>query len=684
MGDSKLISTKKGKILLCIVILFFAAFEVFLWTRRIGRHGVFIKRTVITCLIAIFAGLHFFVNIRKLYDWMYRYRWWIALGVFVFMVLNKYHTSSLSMWNAYIQPQMGSEYVDPILGVPRPIRSDEWVMVPETLSGVLTHFAEYNNLVTGSSIPNMTASGLYLDYVELAHPNTWGYFLFGMEYGMSFSWIYRWVFGFMFNFELFLILTKEKRILSLLGASMLFFSMFNMWWSLPYQTMNFAGILVLFYYFMNTKNALHRFGYGTALAVIGADFCTRLYPAWQVPIGWVIVGGMLLILYNAKDTVHFKSIDRLIFVIDVLFMVSLIARYVYVTRVYSEAIMNTVYPGKRVSYGGFGLDKLLGYITTLTTPMNSHDNPCEMSCLFGVFPLSYILVLIVQIKQKFKNKTLWFYSVPAILLTIYCTIELPPLIAKLFLMTYSLPMRAVDMLAINLLILMIVSISELQDDGGMPIWLAVIICTVCLIPAVNKTLTENPQYMLIYIILSCFTALLEPMIVYGGKYSKAFQAAGAAMFTVLGLSVHPLVYGLDALYSKPAADEIKGIVAEDPDALWCGLDNFVIPNYIVACGGRTLNCVNQIPNMKFWKIMDPKGEYEEVYNRYAHFQMVISDETEIILNQADLLTLKITEEDFAKTGVKYLLSIAPLDKKYSSFDEIYHEGNTYIYQYNPS
>ena len=35
-------------------------------------------------------------------------------------------------------------------------------------------------------------------------------------------------------------------------------------------------------------------------------------------------------------------------------------------------------------------------------------------------------------------------------------------------------------------------------------------------------------------------------------------------------------------------------------------------------GAKTVNSVNVYPDLDKWHVIDPNGQYEEVYNRYAH------------------------------------------------------------------
>mgnify|MGYP004438361311 FL=1 len=86
-----------------------------------------------------------------------------------------------------------------------------------------------------------------------------------------------------------------------------------------------------------------------------------------------------------------------------------------------------------------------------------------------------------------------------------------------------------------------------------------------------------------------------------------------------------------------------------------------------------------------WEKLDPEKKYEEVWNRYAHMAVGLSDtnESEFLVNAGDSITCVLSKEDMKKTGVKYLFSQSEiLDGWKNMAIEIYHEDNVYIYQIN--
>ena len=105
-----------------------------------------------------------------------------------------------------------------------------------------------------------------------------------------------------------MILTKGKKLYSVLGCVLIWFSSFNLWWSICGIMFAAIAIVVLFYYMVKAKNWKKRLLFGTMLAFAGTDFCTNLYPAWQVPFGWVVLTLIVWIVITNQEWKKYHGI----------------------------------------------------------------------------------------------------------------------------------------------------------------------------------------------------------------------------------------------------------------------------------------------------------------------------------------------------------------------------------------
>jgi hypothetical protein len=139
--------------------------------------------------------------------------------------------------------------------------------------------------------------------------------------------------------------------------------------------------------------------------------------------------------------------------------------------------------------------------------------------------------------------------------------------------------------------------------------------------------------------------------------------------------------GISALTDKPVSFEIKQLVSENEDSKWVAT-NFIYSQYLIANGAPTVTSTNYIPNMELWEEFDPDGSDEEIYNRYAHLNLTLTDnDTGYELVQADMINLIISREDFDKLDADFLVTVAPISESWTEdFELVYQGENIYIYQ----
>lgn len=650
--------------------------------------GILFRKAIIMLLLYGFAALHCFFPAQKIYQTMFDKRWWIGLLIFFFLVVNKYNFSSISTFDGYVQPGEGSVYVQPLFGRARGIRSDEWMVnLPRVLTGEYTHFQEYNDIVCATETTNISASGLYLNYSALAKPADWGYYILGAEYGLAWHWAFKMVFGFLFMLELFYILTDQNRLYAMFGAALTWFSAYNLWWSTVNWLWSGSAAIVFFVYFLKTDKNWKRAIFGCIIALMGASFALDLYPAWLVPAGYTYLA--LLVWAMVKfypDWKKFRIVEWVIAFVCICFMASLIIVYLLNYREYMQAITNTAYPGKRVSYGGYALYKMLGYFSAEMASFINYGNPCESACFFAVYPLGYFLGIWALIKQRGKNLLLWLLAIPTTILTWYCYTEMPPAIAQALLLTYSVPTRAVDVLGFLLAIIVVVSLVEICKDGGINTIFAFLLASFSTSMAARYCFNSETSMKrkAVVIAFALVTIGIETLIIGKSKRKHANIAMGMGIIflVVTGISVHPLNYGIDAIKSKPVGKEIEKIVKQNENAKWIALDSMVTGNYLIACGAPTYNSSNYIPNMELWHMLDVTGQNDEIYNRYAHVIISLANETSMGLLAPDCVVLNLSFDDLDKMNVEYIYCQSPLNNSGGcEFELVYNEAGSYIYQH---
>ena len=192
-------------------------FNVITSVEEKSNTGIMAYKILFLTLGIAFICVNIWIDIKKLYNFIFKYMVVIALILFVFMVANKLHFSSIGMYDTYIQPGRGTEFASPIFGEARAIRSDEWlVSTPRKLTTAYAGVSGKNSIPMAMEMNSITATGVELGWSALANPLLWGYYTGDTEIGISFYWNAFLIFAFLFSFEMCLIISNRNRILSLI------------------------------------------------------------------------------------------------------------------------------------------------------------------------------------------------------------------------------------------------------------------------------------------------------------------------------------------------------------------------------------------------------------------------------------------------------------------------------------
>lgn len=651
-------------------------------------------RCIIILFVYLFLACHIIFDVKKFYAWLFKYRW--LLGGITLLVLTalRFNGESITFYYENVQSKTGDSLMTPILGTFRGIRSDQFVATtPSVLASSFGDqaFGLYNYISRGTKTLNVI-NGVFVGFSTLAYaPWQFAFKILPLEYAYSFNWYAPIILSFLMSTELFYIITKKKKLLSIMGGFLLVSSPWYLWWNFPTYLISAPGTVVCLHYFLNNKNFLKKIGYGIGIAICFAMFVIRLYPAWQVPFGYVyLIIGLWCLYINWERIKEMDKKSWLLLILCVAFMVSLIGYHFLNIREYTAAIMETVYPGKRVGVGGYVLQKMFFYLQQTFYAYFGVDNPCETSTFFSLFPIPLIVGLYCWIRHDRKSLLLPGLLLVSIPMLIYCTIGFPEIIAKLTLFSYSTPERLVDILGYVQIFLIVIILSEYGDKKRMPLILAFVLAACTAGYCYYITDQYSPGYL--PIVLKAPMALV--IFVFGfllsyrtdKRFLFLFEAGMSALAIFTGVLVHPVLVGLGPLTEKPLSLEIRKIVEEDQEAKWISVDGGIwLQQFAIANGAPTINALNAYPNMELWQTLDPENQYTDVYNRYAHVSAVlIHEETNFELVQPDYMLLSISYKDLEKTGVKYVLSQNPaaidFDNGYVKFTCIYEESGAYIYE----
>lgn len=621
-----------------------------------------------------------------------KWRYLIALVVFIFCVAFKLHGSSISEYNKLFTDAESYNSESLILGESRAVRSDEWLVhTPYYISQVYNDFNKTSNMMSLEGQDMIIGyNAPVLDITILGKPFTWGYVLFGSEYGLSWYWCSKLILLILVTFELCMIITQKNKKLSVFGALLISFSPMVQWWFVPHMVdVIFWGItlFVLAYHFF-TSVGWKRSLMTVLLPLSVVTFVLALFPSLQIAIGLLMIALLIAVLIRDKKQITFKKKDIWRICVMAAYAIGVLAYTLITSKDAILTLYNTAYPGKRVALGGdLGIESLFTNLVSFTLPFKdiTYSNNCEVSNFIHFAPIFLILYPTILKKCK-KDKNIIVgnvFVVALIIMTVFMTVGFPWLLAKVTLFSYINRMDIVYGFAATLFTIWGVSIiwnnKNLFSKKQILIVLAVyIVLYVCFITKESLTYLAWWQYAIIIAGLAVLAWLMLK------KKQNLFIVGVTALVLISGATVNPLAHGMSPLFAHPLEEKIHEIAETDSDAYWLATGSIILPSLCIANGAKTLNATNFYPDFAKWQLIDEDGASQDIYNRYAHMLiMLTTEETKFAYGSTpDSLVLYLNYEDSLKWPVKYLLVDGTLDEDQQIYSEIYSdtESNYHIYE----
>ena len=630
-------------------------------------------------------------------DFLYRWRYVIAAVIVLLLVIFNINGSSLHLWANYTQ----SDANGILFGIARPIRSDEWALnTPFAFSQAEEGFPYFSQVIRGDTTDTFIVYGQPAwDLGVLFRPFHWGYLLLGASRGLSFFWWTRLFALLLVSFEIGMLLTKKNRALSLAFSLMMGFSPLVQWWFainglVEMLVFGFLAVLMVYQY-LNTNKYWKRILFALVTVECGCAFVLSFYPAWIVPIAYVMGGLVLWVILTNRKHCEFHAKKDLPILAMFFILLALCLGYILLKS--QDAItltLGTVYPGHRVNSGVYSFDYLFQYLTNLFTPIKDIStsipttNVVEQASFFSVFPLGLLLSIYGMIRQKKADSLSIILIVVSCILGAFCFIELPSFLKTISLMSFSTINRILPIVMMAQLILLFRAVALLQKP--MRWYFALPVSALLALFLIWQAKKYAPDYftawMLAILGVFLFAFIGICLIMQGRKgWQHIFVAVVVVLCFVSGGLVNPIQKGTAELDSNPVRQAISQIVQQDSDALWI-VDSLAYPyiNLPITAGAPTINSTNVYPNLERWYLLDPDHSDEDIYNRYAHITILLdTGETRFESGvSGDQFTLWLNPNDLDILNVEYVYTNR--DLTVYNTDEVSFElssqiGNQFIY-----
>jgi hypothetical protein len=598
----------------------------------------------------------------------------VLVGLLVFTALGISGTSS-----PLLAKEAGSSDTV-IAGLPRAIRSDEWIVhTPLVISQVENGMPRYGDVGVGSHDMSVLSDLPVADWTRIFHPNHWAYGILPIDNAYAFDW---------WSVAAILILGSYTFLLAVLGslrwaivgALLLYGSPFFHWWYTgsafgSIGLMAFAGACLLLAVTSSGRRLV-------VFALLGsyflACFALTIYPPFQIPAGigvGIVTAGALWSRWR-EGLATLRSVIISGAIAGGVALVS-IGAYLITRAPAMNAISQTVYPGARVVSGGelpwgqlfsswFGLNFITNG-SNLRGVVFENESEGSSFLLMGVVllvALPLVWRFIVPMGERLRGVIIATTVAMSLFLT-HMFVGLPSVVAKLTFLSIVPERRTMIGLGFASTVL-VVAVGASLERSTVPT-LARRLAGVVLVAASAAGVMGLAQdfraadapvgnkMIAVALLVAVSTAALyfwRPLV------SVVLLAAFGLL---VALPVNPLINGLSQTRDSAVVSTASAIAAEPGETgAWVG-DTYVIASLLTTAGVQNLSGVNLYPNVPAWELIDPDHEYENVWNRYAQavWAFDVSLKAPIVrLLQPDMIEVTVSPCDpvLDKFNVRHLVT----------------------------
>jgi hypothetical protein len=201
----------------------------------------------------------------------------------------------------------------------------------------------------------------------------------------------------------------------------------------------------------------------------------------------------------------------------------------------------------------------------------------------------------------------------------FCVCKLPEWLCRVTLWSFTTENRVTLVIGLaNILLTMVVlhrlRPGALSQRGRIGIaCVAGVAMLICLSMAAHASpLFFNKGILVISIALAL---LLVALFLWAS--ARIFMLVLLCALAPAGLSVNPVMGGLDPLTQAAPLDAIRALQKADPEARWIAYDSSHISAFLISAGVPVLSGAKTLPDLAFYKRIDPTGASANIYNRYS-------------------------------------------------------------------
>ena len=598
-----------------------------------------------------------------------------------------------------------------LLGVPRAIRTDEWLVQSSWIvSQVHQGFPLINGTFPGGMDASVQNDLPVWDWSSLFRPHVVGFLVLPLDQGMAVRW---WLPGLSLIAAAYLLLVTlmpRRPLTAAVLAVVFFLSPLIQWWFLPTTiwppTWAFVAMTAVVWSLKDPRPWV-RIVFAVATGYLAVTMALGIYAPFIVPsvlvFGVFFVG--VFIQRSRPGALGLRTAVRRMVPLVVAGAAAAVVLVLWVLtrRSTISALLGTVYPGQRLESTGQlsfdGLNALLAgpFDESLKTAaggaLGPNSSEAATPLLIGLFLLIPLLWIVIRDwrADRYLHWTMIACLAATALVLLFLLIPGWDWLAQLILIDRTTVARSRMALAI-LSILSIALLIRRLDRGDLALpwsvsWTATGVAAGSLV-LVWATLRSTSDPGLLYStgwrILSILFVL--SVLLFTRRRVVLGVLSMAIVAVVVGGAVNPFYRGVFDLNDTAIGTQVTQINAANPGS-WVGIGGFAPSALLVQTGVQAYNGVQTYPPGLMWQQIDPTGQYENDWNRLANVSWTpgIGEPVPTVPVRDQIQVTFDSCSSFAQTNVRYVLTDKPLEQACLNQLTEVTEGPTqfFVYQVRP-
>jgi hypothetical protein len=554
--------------------------------------------------------------------------------LFALVILAKIHPISLAMWNDLLPD--GSDLKRGLIsGQPRRIRMDDYAVgTPWLLSQANKGFPTVNETLGGEKSPVLVSPTYH--FSEIFRPDHWGFFFLPIEQG--YSWLYnlRAFLSIVGVTLMLLLLTRNNFWLSVFGSIWLFYSSGTVSWTfIPAPLIaTMSLIFVATVYLLYGKTRTQVLVASLALAWLLMVYILILYPPYQVPLGYVLLAllaGYFINNWDKKRLFHDWPVKAGGGILALVLLGTSFWLFYTDLKPTLDAIMNTVYPGRRSELGGTGFianwfsEYFRWQVNDTNFPRN-WLNHCELSHYITFAPIIITCATAAFVINRKIDWAVLLMSLFVIVGYLWIEVGFPEWLAKLTLWNLSPTRRTQIPFGIGNVLLTVLYLHYLTtvEIKTNKLYTIVGIAAVLgfMLYAANLNVGDSEgffRFNQLFIPVLFFTGLGSLLLfTWKPAYRNALFGAAILLFLWPNVTLNPIAKGMTPITEHVVYRTVQDIHRQDPTGKWVVFGGQFISYMVTATGVDLLSGVKYTPPRTILKVLDPEMKRDSAYNRFAH------------------------------------------------------------------